>query len=109
MAPSDEIQLDEVIEAIRTCRIDIVNRTKNQETRLLLGITVCEQEDMVRSLTQHDYHEGPLDDRDTIRGGKLWVFKTELMGHPIYVKVKVIEIEDGRRIVKAISCHIDYM
>ena len=109
MAPSDEIQLDEVVEAIRTCRIKIVNRQKNQETRLRLGITTYEQEEMVRGLTQRDYCEGPLDDRDAILGGKLWVFKTVSVGHPIYIKVKVIDIENGHKIVKAISCHIDYM
>lgn len=109
MASTQENQLQDVIEAIRTCRIDVVDRTKNQVTRLLLGITTLEQEDIVRNLSVSDFHQGPLEDRDTLRGGQLWVFKTSAHGRTIYVKVKLIEFEEGQKVVRALSCHIDYM
>lgn len=79
---------------------------KNEQTRNLLGITYNDQVDLVRSIDAKNYYQGPLGDRDSQRGGVLWIFKKEAYGEMFYIKFKY-KADDNS--VIAISCHLNGM
>jgi hypothetical protein len=89
--------------------IDFVPTEKNRHTRLLLGLTVDELEEMIRNLKSDEYHSGPFKDKDPTKIGKVWIFKHLFSGHLLYIKLKERIIVEGNSIVKCLSCHIDYM
>ena len=92
--------LADVITLIKTSRIIIANRDKNASTRYRLGITIDDQEEIVRTLCATDYFQGPMTDHNGTPGN-VWVFKKVAYGETFYIKIKYIIP------VKAISCHID--
>jgi len=89
--------------------IRIINTDKNRRTRYYLGITVDDQEDMIRNLTVEEYDKGPVEDHDPNRKTKLWIFKHNYAGTMIYIKITEIEIIKNDKLVRALSCHIDNM
>jgi hypothetical protein len=98
--------IQEYVSFVRSSKkIIIVNTSKNRETRYLLGITVQDQEDIIRGIKVTDYVSGPELDRDSSRTGMIWIFKTKIDKNIIYVKIKIERIGE----VKALSCHIDYL
>ena len=98
---------EEIIEFIKKCDlIYIVDRDKNAETRRRLGITVDDQEDLIKELTIHNYIKGPEADRDSNYPGDIWVFKKEAYGVAFYIKLKGLEVSDDGNLTRVISCHI---
>lgn len=92
--------LADVINIIRNCRIVISNREKNANTRYRLGITIADQETLIKSLSAEDYFQGPMADHDGT-AGNVWVFKKRAFGEVFYIKIKYVVPP------RAISCHID--
>lgn len=89
--------------------IDFVPTDKNRRTRLLIGLTIYDQDDMVRNLRVNEYHSGPSNDKDPTRLGKVWVFKHVHEKHLLYIKLKEKLIVEGNSIIRCLSCHIDHM
>lgn len=98
--------LGDIIKFIKECEnIHIVNRRKNAETRRLLGITVDDQEQIIRSITSRDYISGPEFDDDPKYPGEIYIFKRYAYGHLFYIKLKEVFISGN--ITWVISCHLD--
>ena len=89
--------------------IIIIPTYKNRRTRYRLGITVNDQEDMIRNLRIEEYIKGPIEDHDSFRQSKLWVFKHNYCGTMIYIKITEKQIINDSGSVRALSCHIDNM
>lgn len=89
--------------------IDIVSTDKNKRTRYSIGLTVFDQEEIIRNLRVVDYYKGPEKDRNPKKTGDIWIFKHNYNEHVLYIKIKIIQCEDGKKVVRCISCHLDYM
>jgi hypothetical protein len=101
--------LTQLIDDIADCdEIRIIDRVKNRETRYRLGMTTLDQEDLIKSLTINDYHDGPLTDHDPNYPGNLFIFKKPFQNQTLYIKIKEMEIINDDKVIKCISCHIDY-
>jgi len=83
-------------------RFSIVNRRKNREALLALGITENQRKECLLNLRKSDYSEGPLKDKKL--GGEVWIFGRELNGAEVYIKIAVNEY-NGKHAV-CISFHI---
>ncbi|MDA3931867.1 MAG: hypothetical protein PF513_03945 [Tenericutes bacterium] len=106
----DDSTISKFLRSIKTVdEIIVIPTDKNRRTRYRLGITIGEQEDMIRNLTKDEYIKGPVDDHDVSRSSKLWVFKHNYNGTVIYIKITEIEIINDNGSVRALSCHIDNM
>jgi len=106
MADSSEIS-QFLHEVRRADYIDFVPTEKNRHTRLLIGLTAYDQENIVRNLTVAEYYSGPSNDLDATRTGKVWVFKHNFEGHTLYIKRKEKQIIQNESVIKCLSCHID--
>ena len=105
---ADVLEITKFLEEVKNANeIDVVDTKKNRHTRLLLGITVMDQEYMVRNLSPKDYRSGPDKDRDPAKSGSIWVFITESYGVSFYIKIKDVFVKDGDSIVRCLSCHIE--
>ena len=105
---ADIFEITSFLNEVRNAsEIDVVNTKKNRHTRLLLGITVMDQEDMVRNLSLEDYQSGPEKDRDSSKSGSIWVFITQCYGASFYIKIKDVFVKDGDSVVRCLSCHIE--
>lgn len=107
MASTADIRkiLNDMRSAIDSGKFTHVDRKKNMDTLALLGLTWQDAKDEIYTLEPKHYRQGPLDDRDIPASDKLWVFKKIVDGHVIYIKFKIVYMEDGR--VKLLSFHID--
>ena len=65
----------------------VINRVKNRDALVELGLTKEQREEAILSLTPEDYCEGPLPDRQG--SGSVWVFGRTEEGREIYIKLKV--------------------
>ena len=81
---------------------DLVDRRENLEELASLGITKRDCRQIVLSLSVEDYCKGPENDRD--RPGYVWTFGHRLEGEDIYIKLKIIKVEE-EEMVKCISFH----
>lgn len=102
-----EIFLDDVKTAITAGKCKIAPRKKNMDTLAQLGLLSSDAYDMVYELTYSDYVEGPSTDRDYPLDDDFWVFKIYTMGNIIYIKLKVLYLEDES--LSIVSFHIDGM
>ena len=68
----------------------------------MLGLTRKTVELEILSLSVVDYSSGPKADRD--RAGEVWIFGKAINEHEIYIKLKIVEIEETK-IAKCISFH----
>lgn len=96
-------------EIAKVDEIIFVPTDKNKRTRLLLGLTVLDCEEIIKGLTVSDYIKGPEDDHDPAREGKVWIFKTNYDANVLYIKLKEVEIIRNNRVIRCLSCHIDNM
>jgi len=83
--------------------LDIVDRKKNLESLLQLGLTKKNCEHEILNLSVSDYCAGPKPDKD--RSGKIWEFSKTIGGHEIYIKLKIAQI-NSVKIAKCISFHV---
>lgn len=105
----NQILLQEVLKEMRDIReIDIVHTQKNISTRYKLGLTIEDYEDIIRSIVLTDYYNGPCPDHNPTKGGYVWIFKKQYFTNVLYVKIKIIEKQEGKKQIKCISCHIDH-
>lgn len=81
---------------------DLVDRKENLNELASLGLTRDDCRQIVLSLSVEDYCKGPEKDRD--RPGHVWTFGYKLEGKDIYIKLKIIKVDDDE-IVKCISFH----
>ena len=77
----------------------IMNREKNRDALIAIGITKQHREEIIRSLTPEDYCEGPLPDES--QPGDVWVFGKHVEGIEVYIKLKLTRTEA----LKCISFH----
>lgn len=80
----------------------IINREKNRDALIALGLTKNNCKEILLSLYANDYCAGPKKDKD--REGFIWEFGKNVNGNEIYIKLKVTEVE-GNKIAKCISFH----
>ena len=69
------------------------------------GLTWEDAKAEIYTLTTDDYFQGPSVDRNFPTSDRLWVFKKKIDGESIYIKFKVLYMEDGS--VRVVSFHID--
>lgn len=65
-----------------------VNREKNNQALISLGMTLRNQKDELLALTHENYSSGPL--RDLDRPGYIWVFGKQIVQSEVYIKLKVV-------------------
>ncbi len=80
------------------------SREKNMETLFQLGITGSMRDTILFGLTYKNYVHGPLRD-DKNRSGELWVFGVLEASKEIYIKLKVITMDKGKKAF-CLSFHI---
>ena len=83
---------------------DFVPRTKNIRSIAQLGFTISDVKDTLMDLVPSDYYSGPDTDRD--REGMVWVFKKNIDGLKIYIKLKIRQ-GGSRTDLVCISFHVD--
>lgn len=84
----------------------LIPRKKNILSLTKHGVTIAEAKQTIIALSNKNYISGPLDDDDKNRNGKIWIFKTSIVGIVFYIKLK-IEVIDGNKILKCLSFHED--
>lgn len=77
----------------------ILNRDRNRDGLITIGITKAQRDEVIRSLTPDDYCEGPLPDET--QPGNVWVFGKHVEGIEVYIKLKLTATEAP----KCISFH----
>ena len=90
-----ELFLVTLKKAINSGNFVVIPREKNNEFLALTGMTPQEREDVILSLQTGDYISGPEDDRGNPGEKDIWKFKKKYLGRDIYIKLKLIPIEDG--------------
>lgn len=65
----------------------VIDRVKNRDALIDLGLTKEQREEIILSLTPEDYCEGPYQDREG--QGMWWVFGKTEEGSEIYIRLKV--------------------
>ena len=107
----DVEEIKKFLESVKTAdEIDIFGRDKNRNTRLKLGLTIGDQEEIIRNLEVHEYISGPEEDHDRTKEGKVWIFKHYYeKEHWLYIKLKEVIIIKNKKKIKCLSCHIDNM
>jgi hypothetical protein len=89
-------------QALRGDRLHLVERPENIDTLRTLGLTKSNCEDEILSLSVLDYSSGP--DPDADRPGYFWVFGITIAHREVYIKLKLVELED-RAIARCLSFH----
>lgn len=106
----DSIAIQKVLSDVRTAidegKFKPIKRGKNRCTLSKLGLTWQDAKNEIYELTEKNYHSGPMIDRDDPQSDLFWVFKKSVDGHVIYIKFKVMYLED--KSVKVVSFHIDW-
>jgi len=69
----------------------VLNRQKNRDGLIAIGITKQQREEVIQSLSHEDYCEGPLPDET--QPGDVWVFGKQVEGTEVYIKLKLTETE----------------
>lgn len=107
---ADESQIKSFLRDVRDADIiDFVPTDKNRRTRVSIGLTAYEQEEIVRNLIVEEYFSGPSIDKDPGRTGMVWVFKHKYKNSMLYIKLKEKIVIEEATIIKCLSIHIDYM
>jgi hypothetical protein len=69
----------------------VLNRERNRDGLIAVGITKKQREEVIRSLSPEDYCEGPLPDET--QPGEVWVFGKHIEGTEVYIKLKLTNTE----------------
>jgi len=84
--------LEEAHELLKENKLHLVNRDKNTETMLNLGLTPTDVEDiLIENLSVRNYYRGPEEDYDPDKSGNIWKFGIEYDGEELYVKLTIDE------------------
>ena len=103
ITPEDDIE--EALYAFRHSWDGRVQKSdKNIHTLTELGITFVQRADEIRGLSLEHYVSGPEDDHDG-SGAKVWIFRKEVCKKMIYIKLRVINLNKGKKYWKCMSFH----
>jgi hypothetical protein len=91
--------------ALDAKKIVFEDRMKNLDALAKLGLTKEDAYDEIYELSPDNYISGPSIDRDFPTEDKFWVFKKIVIGHLMYIKFKIVYLEDGR--IKIVSFHMN--
>lgn len=80
----------------------VVNRKKNRDALIELGLTRKNRKDEILTLSTTDYCSGPKPDKDM--QGEIWEFGRRIGGKDIYIKLKIAQVGNDK-IAKCISFH----
>ena len=80
----------------------VVNRKKNRDALIELGLTRKNRKDEILSLSTTDYCSGPKPDKDM--PGEIWEFGRMIDGNDVYIKLKIAQVGNDK-IAKCISFH----
>jgi len=69
----------------------VLNRERNRDGLIAIGITKEQRNEVIRSLSYEDYCEGPLPDES--QPGDVWVFGKYVEGTEVYIKFKLAKTE----------------
>ncbi|MBN1523597.1 MAG: type II toxin-antitoxin system MqsR family toxin [Spirochaetales bacterium] len=104
---SKELGIKLCLSRIKRCieagNVHFINRKKNIEFLLKIGLTVGNVFDILMQLTPQNYHFGPLYDKDGSEG-QVWIFIHPITNKKIYIKLKFFEGE-GNDWMKVLSFH----
>jgi hypothetical protein len=101
-------EIERFLADLRECLFEnqkfrIIERKKNQDTLIQLGLTRRNLVDELISLSINNYCSGPEQD-DRRQTDVLWEFGKEIEGAEIYIKLKIFTV-NGEDYVKLISFH----
>lgn len=96
----------QLIELLKTVKIEIVPRNVNMDFIYGSGATIDDVKDCIRRIEERHLIEGPAEDYDENRRGKVYVFHTMFLErYWVYVKVKVRLDETSNKFIAVISFH----
>jgi len=102
----EEFTPSQLVELLKTVKIEIVPRKVNMDFIYESGATIDEVYDCIRHLEERHLKEGPVDDDDKTRKGKIYIFQTMFIErYWAYVKVKVKLDELSNKFIAVISFH----
>lgn len=81
-----------------------IPRESTQDFMYKKGLILEDLEKTINGLNKDDYYLGPIDDVNTVRSHKLWIFKKIEYGVRLYIKIKII---NKWRCVVVVSFHED--
>ena len=81
----------------------IAKRTTNLQDIVEIGLSMDGVKQELLDLSVEDYSKGPEPDRDF--PGEVWVFGKEILGHEVYIKIKIDQRAKHKK-VTCISFHI---
>jgi len=85
--------------------IYFVNRKKNMDTLIELGITIDEAIERIMTISTGDYSSGPLKDHQSDKG-EIWIFSKKVNELNIYVKLRFCETSEwGKQAAAVLSFH----
>lgn len=84
--------LSEFKELIYANGFRIIDRLKNKDALLELGLTSNQRKEIILSLSVLDYTSGPI--KDIYKSGDFWVFGKIIDSAEIYIKIKIVEQDD---------------
>lgn len=106
-ADKDEVKrfLDDLRKVLQDGgRFYLVNREKNRDSLLRMGLSIKNCRHEVMSLEVKDYCSGPDSDIDPKFKGTVWTFGKEISDRQVYIKVKLIKTGMHQAVV-CISFH----
>jgi len=94
----------EYLRVLKQCvmldRLHVMNRSKNRQSLLDLGISAQQRRDVLLGLVPEDYVAGPEPDRSD--GAKeVWKFGKDVEGESVYIKLRVVEDPKKRGVYHA--------
>ncbi|MBN1618352.1 type II toxin-antitoxin system MqsR family toxin [Candidatus Dojkabacteria bacterium] len=95
--------LDEFKGIVSNDTLYVINRQKNREGLIMIGITKKQRQNEILSITVTDYCAGPELDKD--RPGNVWIFGKKIGTKEIYIKLKIAQI-GLKKIAKCLSFHV---
>jgi len=75
----------------------VVNRIKNREALISLGLTYKQRNDEIKTLSVENYCSGPIKDEYT--NSDYWVFGKIINGIEVYIKLKIVSERDNEHAV----------
>jgi len=84
--------LSEFKDVIYANGLRIIERLKNKDALLELGLTSNQRKEIILSLSVLDYNSGPI--KDIYKSGVFWVFGKTIDSAEIYIKLKIVEQDD---------------
>lgn len=99
--------LQECITLVNQRKVDpFTNDQDNRNTLNMLGYSVTNMLQEIKDLNASDLSKGPVPDKSSKYPGNVWIFKKNIQGHLIYIKLKIRVIGDYKELF-VMSFHPD--